>query len=322
MENASWYTREKAEPSEDFGTLPEKRDVEELLQKGFFIIDKPFGPTSNQVSHWVKEELDLKKTGHFGTLDPNATGILPVGLNQGTRVNNALAQARKEYIFLAELDEEKTEEEIREKLHEFKGVNKQVPPEKSAVKKEEREREVYEIELLEASDKEVLGRVKCESGFYVRVLIRELGEELDTEAEMTELRRTQQGQLTETEANTLQDIVDAYHFYQEEDDEEAFREVIYPIEKAVNHLRKVVIKDSAVNAVANGADLGAQGISQLQDDISEGEQIAVMTLKGELVALAEAQMTSEEMYDSEDTAATLNSVHMDPETYPKRWKQS
>ncbi|WEL23937.1 RNA-guided pseudouridylation complex pseudouridine synthase subunit Cbf5 [Candidatus Nanohalovita haloferacivicina] len=321
MENASWYTREKAEPSEEYGTLPEKRSIEELLQKGFFIVDKPFGPTSNQVSHWVKEELDLKKTGHFGTLDPNATGTLPVGLNQGTRVNNALAQADKEYVFLAELEEEKPEEEIRETLQEFKGANKQTPPEKSAVKKEEREREVYEIELLEASEKEVLGRVKCESGFYVRVLIKQLGEKLDTQAEMQELRRTQQGQLAEKDADTLQDIVDAYHFYTEEDDEQALREVLHPIEKAVNHLRKVVVKDSAVNAIANGADLGAAGISQLQDGIEKGEQIAIMTLKGELIALAEAQMTSEQMYDSEETAATLNSVHMDPETYPKRWKQ-
>ena len=321
MENASWYTREKAETSTDYGTLPEKRSIEQLLQKGFFIVDKPFGPTSNQVSHWVKEEINLQKTGHFGTLDPNATGLLPVGLNQGTRVNNALAQARKEYVFLAELKEEAEKETIQEKLQSFQGVNKQVPPEKSAVKKEEREREVYEIELLEARDKEVLGRVKCESGFYVRVLIDQLGEKLGTEAEMTELRRTQQGALIEEDADTLQDIVDAYHFYKEENDEEALREVLYPIEKAVNHLRKIVVKDSAVNAVANGSDLGAVGISQLQDGISKGEQVAIMTLKGELIALAEAQMTSEEMYDSDETAATLNSVHMDPETYPKRWKQ-
>ena len=321
MENASWYTREKAEPAEEYGTLPEKRSIKELLQKGFFIVDKPFGPTSNQVSHWVKEEIDLQKTGHFGTLDPNATGILPVGLNQGTRVNNALAHASKEYVFLAELEDEKDKEKIRETLQDFKGLNKQVPPEKSAVKKEEREREVYQIELVEARGKEVLGRVKCESGFYVRVLINQLGEKLGTEADMEELRRTQQGALSEEDSDTLQGIVDAYHFYKEEDDEEALREVLYPIEKAVLHLRKIVVKDSAVNAVANGADLGAAGISQLQDGISEGERIAIMTLKGELIALAEARMTSEKMYDSDETAATLNSVHMEPETYPKRWKQ-
>lgn len=315
-----WYTREEAEPGE-FGTIPEKRSIDELLEKGFVLVDKPFGPTSNQVSHWVKEELDLKKTGHFGTLDPNATGVLPVGLNTGTRIQDALSNADKEYVFEAILEDERDEEEIREKLDVFQGTNEQLPPEHSAVKREERDREVYEVELIEVDGPKVLGRVRCESGFYVRVLIDELGEKLDTNAEMEELRRTQQGGFNTEDTETLQDIVDAYRFYKDDNDEEKIREVLHPIEHAVKHVKKVVIKDSAVNAVANGSNLGATGISKLQDGITVGETIAVMTLKGELVALAEAQMTSEQMYDQEDTAAELEKVFMDPSTYPKRWKQ-
>lgn len=320
MKSAEWYTKEEAETDPEFGSIPEERDIEELMKKGILLVDKPFGPTSNQVSTWIKKELDTKKTGHFGTLDPNATGVLPIGLNKGTRASKAMSKADKEYIFEAELGEEKDEKEIREALNSFKGANKQVPPEKSAVKKEEREREVYEIELLEAEGKQVLARVKCESGFYVRVLIRQLGEKLGTDAEMEELRRTQQANISEDETSTLQDIVDAYHFYTEGDEEE-LREVLYPIEKAVSHLRKIAIKDSAVNAVANGADLGTNGISKLQDGIQEGERVAITTLKGELVALGTAEMTSEQMFDQDGTAANLESVHMDPETYPKRWKQ-
>jgi len=241
-------------------------------------------------------------------------------MNSATRVNDALAQADKEYVFEAELEEEKTEEEIKEKLQEFQGVNKQTPPEKSAVKREEREREVYDIEFLEKDSKNILGKVRCESGFYVRVLITQLGEKLGTGAEMVELRRTRQGEIAEEELNTLQEVVDAYHFYNE-GDEEKISEVVYPVEKAVSHLRKIAIKDSAVNAVANGADLGATGISQFQEGIHQGDMIAITTLKGELVALATAKMNSEKLYDEEGTAATLESVHMDPDTYPKRWKQ-
>lgn len=285
------------------------------------IVDKPFGPTSNQVSGWIKEELDLKKTGHFGTLDPNATGVLPIGVNRGTRIQEALAKARKEYVFEAELGEEKPEDDIREAVKSFEGVNKQVPPEKSAVKREEREREAYETELLEVQENQVLGRVRCESGFYVRVMIEQLGEKLDTSAEMTELRRTKQGELSEEDTATLQDIVDAYNFYRKEGKEEEIRKVLHPIERAVAHMPKIVIKDTAVNAVANGSDLGSTGISKLQDGIQEGDRAAIMTLKGELVALATAQMTSEEMYDQKGTAATLESVHMNPEIYPKKWKR-
>lgn len=320
MKDLEWYTREEAETSEEFGSIPEKRSTEELLEKGIVIVDKPFGPTSKQVSTWIKEELDLKKAGHFGTLDPNATGVLPVGINAGTRLSKALTEADKEYVFEAELGEEKDEDEIRQKLNSFKGTNNQVPPEKSAVKQEEREREVYGIELLEVKDSSVLGRVECESGFYVRVLIRQLGEKLGTEAEMVELRRTRQGEIKEGESNKLQDIVDAYHFYRDGKEEE-IRKVLHPVEKAVSHLKKIAVKDSAVNAVANGADLGANGISKFQDGIKQGETVGIMTLKGELVALATAEMDSEQLYEEDGTAATLQSVHMDPETYPKRWKQ-
>ncbi len=321
MSQAEWYAREEAETSEQFGEIPENRDIEDLLEKGLFLVDKPFGPTSKQVSTWIKEELNLKKTGHFGTLDPNASGLLPVGLNRGTRINQALAEAEKEYIFEVELREEREEEEITEALKTFEGVNKQVPPEKSAVKQEEREREVYEIQFLEKKEENFLARVRCESGFYVRVLVEKLGEKLSTEAEMEELRRTKQGLIEEEEADTLQDIVDAYHFYREDGDEEALREVLYPIEKAVNHLPKIAIKDSAVNAVANGSNLGAVGISKFQDGIQEGDRVAITTLKGELVALATAQMNSEQLYDAEGEAAVLQNVYMDPDTYPKRWKQ-
>jgi H/ACA ribonucleoprotein complex subunit 4 len=316
-----WYTREEAETDPEFGQIPEKRDIEELLDKGFFLVDKPFGPTSNQVSHWIKEELDLEKTGHFGTLDPNATGALPVGLNSGTRIQDALTGADKEYIFEAELRDEKDEEEIRQKLEQFEGTNNQVPPEHSAVKQEERQREAYEVEFLEKDGKNILGRVRCESGFYVRVLIKQLGEKLDTEADMEELRRTQQGGFTADETDTLQDIVDAYRFYKDDGDEEKLRELLHPIEHAVQNLKKIVIKDSAVNAVANGSNLGSTGISKLQDGIQEEETVAIMTLKGEIVALATAKMTSEDMYDEEDTAATLEKVFMDPSEYPRRWKQ-
>lgn len=315
-----WYVRQESETDPQFGSIPEKRSVEELFKKGIIVIDKPYGPTSNQVSTWIRKELDLKKTGHFGTLDPNATGVLPIGINSGTRINKALANSDKEYVFEAELEDNREEEEVKEALQTFKGVNKQVPPEKSAVKREEREREVYSIDFLEKQEKTVLGRIECESGFYVRVLIEQFGEKLDTEASMTELRRTRQGDIMEEEASTIQEVVDAYHFYNDGSEDE-IREVLHPVERGLSHLKKVAVKDSAVNAVANGANLGSTGISKLQNGVKEGERIAIITLKGELVAIAEASTTSEEMYSSDGTAAELESVHMNPETYPKRWKQ-
>ncbi len=317
-----WYTKEEAETSPEYGKVPEKRDIEELMQKGIIIVDKPFGPTSNQVTSWIKKELNLKKAGHFGTLDPNATGVLPIGINQGTRINQALAKTDKKYVFEAELEDKIPEKELRNTLQEFKGTNTQIPPKKSAVKRKERKREVYDIKLIESEEKAFLGQVHCESGFYVRTLIQQIAEKHDTKGKMIELRRTKQGEITEQESQTIQDVVDAYHFYKQDKNKEALKETLKPIEKAVQNVPKLVIKDSAVNAVANGADLGAQGISKLQHPIKKGDKVAITTLKGELIALATAEMGSEKIYDAkEGTAATLQNVYMEPETYPKRWKQ-
>lgn len=317
-----WFTKQESETNPEYGQIPEKRSIQELMDEGFVIVDKPLGPTSNQVTSWIKKELDLNKTGHFGTLDPNATGVLPVGMNRGTRINKALAKADKKYVFEAKLEDKIDSEKIKQALTKFQGVNKQVPPKKSAVKREEREREVYDIQLLETKENMVLGKVHCESGFYVRTLIEQLANKLGTKGEMTELRRTKQGKLTEDQSSTLQDIVDAYHYYKDDQNPEPLKEILQPIEKAVQHLPKIVIKDSAVNAVANGADLGVNGISKLEDGIKPQNTVAITTLKGELVALATAEMNTQKMYEGvEGTAATLQNVYMDPETYPKRWKQ-
>lgn len=318
----SWYTREEAEPESDYGKPPHRRTVDELLDRSFVALDKPYGPTSNQVSSWIKKELNLKKTGHFGTLDPNATGVLPVGINQGTKIANALSKARKVYVAEIKLEQEFEERELKEQLKEFEGTNTQTPPKKSAVKEEPRERELYSAELIEKQEEKILIRLECESGFYVRVLATQLADKLDTEAEMTELRRTKQGELAIEDTYTLQDLVDAYQFYKQDHKTEELKEILQPIEQAVQHMKKVVIKDTAVNAVANGADLGVNGISKLEDNIKEDESIAIMTLKGELVSLSTAKMTSQEMYDADKgTAATLEKVFMKPETYPKNWDQ-
>ncbi len=320
MSKANWFTLEEEDPLEDYGTRPSNRSVKEKLSKGFVLVDKPFGPTSNQVTSWVQKILDRKKAGHFGTLDPNATGVLPIGIDRGTKIQKVVSDSDKEYVFEAELEDDQDKQKIETRLRSFHGPNRQVPPEKSAVKREPRTREVYEIELLEKKGNRILGRVSCESGFYVRTLIDQLGEKLDTAAEMVDLRRTRVNGFGEDETWKLQEIADHYHFWNQ-NEENKLNKIIRPIEAAVKDLPKIVVKNSAVNAVANGSNLGTAGIAKLQDGISEGDTVALMTSKGELVALATAGMSSQHMYEDEGEAADLDSVYMDPSEYPRRWGQ-
>ncbi|MDY6769174.1 MAG: RNA-guided pseudouridylation complex pseudouridine synthase subunit Cbf5 [Candidatus Nanohaloarchaea archaeon] len=317
-QSREWRVREDEETDWDHGGRPEERSIEEKLSNGLVIVDKPDGPQSNQVSVWVKKLLERGKTGHSGTLDPHVTGVLPVGMDRGTKVMGPLSRAGKEYVGLMELGEAVDRDAVEVAADGFVGTVTQVPPETSAVKREEREREVYELEVLEVEEDAVLFRVQSEKGFYVRTFCEQFGEALDTTGEMAELRRTQVGVFTEEDAVSLQDLADAYAFWNDGEENE-LEEMVLPVEAGVRHLKKVLVKDSAVAALAHGADLGTGGIAKLQDGIAEGELVAVLTLKGELVATAEAKMDAETMLDEEGTAATLDRVYMQKDVYPREW---
>lgn len=318
-EEFEWKLKEESETDWDHGERPEKRSLEERIKNGMVLVDKPKGPTSKQVSAWVKKVLNIKKAGHSGTLDPVATGVLPVALDQATKISQALKGASKEYICLMKLNREVSKREASEEASRFVGKVKQIPPELSAVKREEREREIYYIDILETEKDLVLFKIGCERGFYVRNFCKDLGKALNTEGEMIDLRRTKVGCFKEEELNYLQDLKDELKFWKQ-GKQNKLDKVILPVEAGVRHLKKVIVKDSAVSALCHGANLGVQGISKLQESIEPGELVAILTLKGELIAIGNSQRNSEELLEEEKgTAVDLERVFMDKDVYPKEW---
>ncbi|MFH1439697.1 MAG: PUA domain-containing protein [Candidatus Woesearchaeota archaeon] len=155
-----------------YGISPEKRTTEELLNYGVINVDKPPGPTSHQVSAYVQQALKIKKSGHSGTLDPKVTGVLPTAIGRATKVVQALLHAGKEYIGIMHLHASVDLETINKTLEKFKGKIKQLPPIKSSVKRQWRFRNVYYFDVIEISDdnKDILFRLGCEAGTYVRKL--------------------------------------------------------------------------------------------------------------------------------------------------------
>ena len=311
--------RLEAQTSEKFGIDPSKRPVQELLQYGIVNLDKPAGPTSHQVSSYVQKILHITKDGHSGTLDPGVTGILPVALGKGTRVVQSLLTAGKEYVCLMRLHQERSEKDVREVLERFTGKIKQLPPVKSAVKRQWRHRNIYYNEFLDMDGPEVLFRVGCQAGTYIRKLCHDMGTELGCGAHMQELRRTKAGPFKEDSTLvTLHDLKDAYAYYKQDGDESHLRKAILPLEAAVGHLPKVVVLDSTVDSVCHGATLKVRGVSWVEANIQVGELVAIMTLKGELIAVGEARMISREIASKESGVAVKSSqVFMAPGTYPK-----
>ena len=304
------------------GIPPEKRSLMMHMSLGAINLDKTSGPTSHEVSAWVKRILEVEKAGHSGTLDPKVTGILPVLLGDATRVMDTLLLSGKEYICLMRVHKPQPKKRLLDVCEEFMGPIFQKPPLKSSVVKELRRRTIYYLDVLEIEEQRVLMRVGCQAGTYIRKLCFDIGLALGTGANMEELRRTRAGPFLEDETLvTMHQLMDAYMTWKETGDETGLRRVILPVEAALRHLPRLVIADNAVDAICHGAPLALPGLLRLETDIDKGDNVALFTLKGEAVGIGLADMNSREMLDGKTGIAALTErVIMEPGTYPKAWK--
>ena len=292
--------------------------AEELINYGIVNIDKPAGPTSHQVSDYVQKILGISKAGHSGTLDPGVTGVLPIALGRATRIVQNLLTAGKEYVALMHLHKKVDEEKLRKALNEFVGKIRQKPPLKSAVKRVEREREIYYLDILEVNGQDVLFRIGCQAGTYIRKYIHDFGQRIGCGAHMAELRRTRVAAFDETTLATLQDLADAFYYYKQEDNDKFIRKIIQPIENAVRHLPKIWVLDTTIGSLCHGVDLKIPGISKIETNINEEETVAVMTLNNELIAIGTTKMDSYDIMEKEKgIAVKIEKVFMVPETYTK-----
>lgn len=309
--------------NQNYGKSPDELSVNELLNSGIINLDKPSGPTSHQVDSWLKNILEIKKVGHGGTLDPNATGVLPIGIGNATKVLQVLLEADKEYIGVMKLHKKIDNDKIKKVIQSFVGDIYQIPPVRSAVKRIKRKRTIYYINIIEIREKEILFLVGCEAGTYIRTLCVDIGKKLGTKAHLSELRRTKVGNLKEEDSVKLHDILDAYVFLKEENNEKEIRNILYPMEKLLENIPKISIRDSAVDAICHGAKLALPGIVEVDTDIKKGDTVAIITLKGEGVSIAKSLMTTEDIIQKDTgLSANITRVLMKKGTYPSIWKKS
>jgi H/ACA ribonucleoprotein complex subunit 4 len=309
---------EEADPS--LGCPPGERPLQQHIKYGLIVMDKPSGPTSHEVVAWVKKLLELDRAGHGGTLDPKVTGVLPIGLQESTKIVQALLEAGKEYVCVMRTHAQEEEGRVVKTLKLFEGEIYQRPPIRASVKRRLRTRTIYGVDFHEGDGRNWLFTVACESGTYIRKLCYDVGEVLGCGAHMHELRRTRSGPFTEGDLVTMYDLVDALDLTKGEGDDGPLRRVVRPVEDGLALLPMVWIRDSAVDAVCTGAALAMPGILRLNSGIEKGSMVAVMTQKGEAVALMKAETSAEEILESEHgIAATPLRVLMPRGTYPKMW---
>ena len=303
----------------EYGCPPEDRPINDYIRFGMVVIDKTPGPTSHEVAAWIKKLLELDKVGHGGTLDPKVTGVLPVTLQDSTKIVQALLNSGKEYVCVMRTHAEISEETVRKTLDLLTGEIYQRPPLRSSVSRRLRTRYIYRIDFIEGDGKNWLFKVACQSGTYIRKLCFDVGEVIGCGAHMQELRRSRSGPFTESDLFTLYDLSEAVDLRKDGDDT-LLRKIIRPYEDAAQLLPKIWIRDSAVEAICNGAQLAIPGILRYEAGINVNDLMCVMTQKGEAVALMRADMSSGKIQaEGHGIAATIERVLMPSGVYPKSW---
>ena len=269
--------------------IKSKKSTKELLEFGMININKPSGPTSFEISDFVHKKLGLRKTSHFGTLDPRVTGVLPIALNRACKLTGYFLGEDKEYVGIMRIHEDIELDKIKKMIkNKFLGKITQMPPVKSRVKRQYRQREIKRFELFEKDDKNILFEVECEGGTYIRKLLHDLGEELEVGAHMLELRRMRAGIFEEDDKTypcvNLYDFEKAVDEYREGNDE-LLRAIIIPAEIVGNVYPVVEINNGNLKNILTGKPIYKKDL-KISTKVKKDEEVVVFC-EGKFIGMYE-----------------------------------
>ncbi len=311
-----------ATSSENHGCAPNDRTIEMLLESGFILLDKAPGPSSHQVAAWARDLLDLDKLGHGGTLDPFATGVLPLLAGKSMRLTGKILTHDKSYIALFKLSREIERDDVESAMKNLTGKVYNVPPEISAVRVQVRTRKISRFKILDYKENLLLTEIHCEAGTYVRTMARDLGLLLDINVELKELRRPKSGRFDLLQSVTMQQLADAIWLWKNTNDQRAILKIVHPVEELLSELPKIVVKDGAAAALSHGAPLLRPGVVSIDEGLNSGDEVVLVTIKGEAVAIANLSQSSKVIPTmTQGEVAKPNCVIMKEDTYPRSWKK-
>jgi len=305
---------------------------------GVLNINKPAGMTSHDVVDAVRKILGVQRVGHTGTLDPQATGVLPLCVGRATRIAQYLTQADKEYVMTLRLGmttdtldatgketgrvEEVSvrREDLLAVLPRFTGELQQVPPIYSA-KKYQGERlyklarrgesverrpvtiRVHALDMLEFASPFVRLRALCSKGTYARSLCDDIGRALGCGGHLHALTRTRSGRFTLEGVVTLQEL-------EAKTREGRLGEVLMPIAEALAHLPAVRVAPEAGPIILHGGAVAAAMVVQFPAELPRGTVVRVLGYRKQLLSLAETTVASGEFPACDATRLILHPVRV------------
>jgi len=303
------------------GAPPPTPVTERLASGAFVLVDKPRGPSSHQVTAWARDLLGVGSAGHAGTLDPNVSGVLWIGLGPALRLVPLVLEFPKTYVGVLVLHGDVAGPRLEEAVREFVGPIYQTPPVRSAVKRERRVRTIHQFDLLERDGTHVLARVVADSGTYVRTLAVDLGDALGVGAHLEELRRTATGPFDERTTVPLSALADACASSGSGQPAELLG-LLHPVEEVWREFPTLVLKDAAASAVAHGASLAAGGVASASRAFARGDRVVLVSRNRELVATGVAlRSATEPRREQGGWLVGSMKVFADPLRFPPLWRR-
>ncbi len=291
-----------------------------LAAGAFLLIDKPRGPSSHQVTAWARDLLGVDRAGHAGTLDPNVSGLLWVGVGPALKLLPLVLEFPKRYVGVVNFHGTVPARDLARVLAEFTGPIYQTPPVRSAVRRERRIRTIHRLELRETEGTRILLDVVADSGTYVRTLAVDLGEALGVGAHLEELRRTATGPFSESQSVPLTGLSDALA-RRAGGDPAPLVALLHPIDEVWREFPTIVLKDSAVSAVAHGAGLARGGILALPRPFAREARVALVDRTGALIATGISRHDSGAIGSvAHGWVVDSTRVFVDPARFPPAWK--
>lgn len=270
-----------------------KKDIKQLLEFGIINIDKPSGPTSFDISDMVRRMLRVRKTSHFGTLDPKVTGVLPIALNRACKLTGYFMGHDKIYVGIMKIHEERDMKEIQKIIDkEFLGKIQQLPPVRSRVKRQIREREVKKFKLMEQNGKDIVFEAHVQAGTYIRKLISDLGDKIGG-AHMLELRRTQAGMFEEKNSITLYELEEALEDTLKGTSSEKLAKIITPGESIRNFYESIELKEDNLDKIFTGKPIQNEDLIK-KYNIKKGETVCAFN-KDKFIGIYEV-IDSDDIY--------------------------
>ena len=294
--------------------------LERFAAGAFLLVDKPRGPSSHQVTAWVRDLLGLDKTGHAGTLDPNVSGLLWVGIGPALKLIPLVLELPKRYVGLVAFHAPVRPADLDRVVREFHGPIFQTPPVRSAVKRERRSRTIHRLTVVEAARQQALIDVTADSGTYVRTLAVDLGEALGVGGHLEELRRIGTGPFKEGAAVSMTGLADAVAAARAGTPAE-LDALLHPMREVWSHFPSVRLRAAAASAVVHGADVARGGIDTVSGNFSSGARVVLLGPDGEILSFGRALVDSADL-GGRRTGWVLDSerVLADPARYPPRWR--